>query len=87
MELLARKEQIALARQGVDLLKQKRSALLRELMRLAGHALVQYEALQATAVTARQALARAEVMVGETAVRWQLWQHGNSSPWRYKLSM
>ena len=69
MELLARKEQIALARQGVDLLKQKRSALLRELMRLADHALVQYEALQATAVTARQALARAEVMVGETAVR------------------
>ena len=33
MELLAKKEQIELAGQGLELLKQKRAALLRELMR------------------------------------------------------
>lgn len=69
MELLAKREQIALAQQGLELLQQKRSALLRELMRVADHVLVQYEELQATAVVARRALIRAEVMVGETAVR------------------
>ena len=69
MELLAKREQIALAQQGLELLQQKRSALLRELMRVADHALLRYEELQATAVAARRALARAEVMMGETAVR------------------
>ncbi|MCB8945476.1 MAG: V-type ATP synthase subunit D [Ardenticatenaceae bacterium] len=69
MELLAKREQIALAQQGLELLQQKRSALLRELMRVADSALVRYEELQATAVAARRALVRAEVMVGETAVR------------------
>ncbi len=69
MELLAKREQIALAQQGLELLQQKRSALLRELMRVADHALLRYEELQATAVAARRTLARAEVMMGETAVR------------------
>ena len=69
MELLAKREQIALAQQGLELLQQKRSALLRELMRVADHALLRYGELQATAVAARRALARAEVMMGETAVR------------------
>jgi V/A-type H+-transporting ATPase subunit D len=69
MELLAKREQIALAQQGLELLQQKRSALLRELMRVADHVLGRYELLQATAVSARRALVRAEVMVGETAVR------------------
>ena len=69
MELLAKREQIALAQQGLELLQQKRSALLRELMRVADSALVRYEELQATAVTARRALVRAEVVAGETAVR------------------
>ena len=35
MELFARKSQIALAKQGRDLLEQKRTALMKEFMRIA----------------------------------------------------
>lgn len=69
MELLAKKEQVALARQGLDLLRQKRAALLRELMRTADHVLVRREELQGTAVTARRALAKAEATAGPALVR------------------
>ncbi|MCB9419504.1 MAG: V-type ATP synthase subunit D [Ardenticatenaceae bacterium] len=69
MELLAKKEQIELASQGLELLKQKRAALLRELMRIADRVMARSDALQETAVTARLALARAEVRAGTAAVR------------------
>lgn len=69
MELLARKEQIELAREGLELLEQKRTALLQELMRTADHVMAQSDVLQETAVEARRALARAEAMAGPEAVR------------------
>jgi V/A-type H+-transporting ATPase subunit D len=69
MELLARKEQIDLAGQGLDMLKQKRSALLRELMQVAERVLAESDVLQGTAAHARQALARAEAHAGRAAVR------------------
>jgi V/A-type H+-transporting ATPase subunit D len=69
MELLARKAQIALARQGRDLLEQKRSALLKEFMRTADTALERSNALQSFAMQASQCLARAIAMAGTEAVR------------------
>ena len=69
MELLARKAQIALARQGRDLLEQKRTALLEEFLRIADTALEQSDALQQVAADARQALARAEAFAGTEAVK------------------
>lgn len=69
MELLVRKEQITLAWQGLELLKQKRTALLQELLQVADRAMARSEALQEAAVAARQALARAEAMAGGMAVR------------------
>lgn len=69
MELLAKKEQIELAGQGLELLKQKRAALLRELMRVADRVMARSDAFQETAVNARFALARAEARAGEAAVR------------------
>jgi V/A-type H+-transporting ATPase subunit D len=69
MDLLARKAQIALASQGRDLLEQKRTALLKEFLRTADTALERSDALQQTAASARQALARAETMAGTEAVR------------------
>jgi V/A-type H+/Na+-transporting ATPase subunit D len=68
MELLARKAQIALARQGRELLEQKRTALMRELMRIADHVMTSSDALQQAAVEARVALARAEAVAGSEAV-------------------
>jgi V/A-type H+-transporting ATPase subunit D len=68
MELLARKEQIELAGQGLEMLKQKRTALLRELMRVAELVLAESDALQGAAAYARQALARAEARAGRAAV-------------------
>lgn len=64
MELLARKAQIALAKQGRELLEQKRSALLKEFLRTADVALVHSEALQQASDGAHQSLARAEGMAG-----------------------
>lgn len=69
MELLARKEQAALARQGLDLLKQKRTALLQELMQVVDQVLASSEALQTTAGAARRALANAEAYAGTAAVQ------------------
>lgn len=69
MELLAKKEQIELAGQGLELLKQKRAALLRELMRVADRVMARSDVFQETAVNARFALARAEARAGEAAVR------------------
>lgn len=69
MALLARKEQIELAEQGHELLEQKRTALLRELMETADFVLAQRDALQEKAAAARQALALAEAIAGPELVR------------------
>jgi V/A-type H+-transporting ATPase subunit D len=69
MELLARKAQIALASQGRDLLEQKRTALMKEFMRTADTALERSDALQVSAASASQTLARTEAMAGAESVR------------------
>lgn len=69
MELLAKKQQIALALQGMELLKQKRAALLQEMMRAADQAIAHSDALQEAAVEARRGLVRAEATAGPAAVR------------------
>lgn len=69
MELLAIEAQISLARQGHALLEQKRSALMKELLQIAGTVFEHSEALQQAAAESRQALARAEVMAGAEAVQ------------------
>jgi len=69
MELLARRAQISLASQGRDLLEQKRTALLKEFLRMADTAMERSDALQFTAANARHALARTEAIAGTEAVR------------------
>jgi V/A-type H+-transporting ATPase subunit D len=69
MELLAHKAQIALARQGRELLEQKRNALMKEFLRIADTVIEHSDALQHAADEARQALARAEAIAGTEAVR------------------
>lgn len=68
MELLARKEQIALAKQGRDLLEQKRTALLKEFLHIADTVMERSDVLQSAASEARLSLARAEAMAGTEAV-------------------
>jgi V/A-type H+-transporting ATPase subunit D len=69
MELLAHKAQIALARQGRELLEQKRNALMKEFLQIADTVLEHSGALQQAADEARHALARAEAIAGTEAVR------------------
>jgi V/A-type H+-transporting ATPase subunit D len=69
MELLAHKAQINLADQGRDLLEQKRSALMKEFLRIVDTVMAQSDALQAAAAEARQALARADATAGTQAVQ------------------
>ena len=69
MELLARKAQIALAEQGRDLLEQKRTALMKEFMRIADTVMEHSDLLQEAASAARQALARAEAVAGTHVLR------------------
>ncbi len=69
MELLAKKARIALAEQGRELLEQKRTALLREFLRVADRAMAESDVLQRAATDARRALARAEASTGTEAVR------------------
>lgn len=69
MDLLARKQQIDLAEQGLDLLQQKRAALMRELMQVAGRVMADVDELETAAREARLALSRAESMAGTAAVR------------------
>lgn len=69
MELLAKKTQIALAEQGRELLQQKRTALMREFLRVADRVMAGSDALQQAATDARRALARAEAVAGTEAVR------------------
>lgn len=69
MELLARKAQTTLAKQGRDLLEQKRAALMKEFMRVASAAYERSDALQESAAEASRALARAEALAGAEALR------------------
>lgn len=69
MELLARKAQIALSRQGRDLLEQKRTALMKEFLRIADTVMERSTALQQAAADAQKALARAEAITGLEGVR------------------
>jgi len=69
MELLARKAQTELARQGRELLEQKRTALMKEFLRMADTVMEHSDALQHAADEARQALARAEAFAGTEAIR------------------
>jgi V/A-type H+-transporting ATPase subunit D len=69
MELLARKAQIALARQGRELLEQKRTALMKEFLRIADTVMEHSDALHQAAANASQALAWAEATAGPEAVR------------------
>jgi V/A-type H+-transporting ATPase subunit D len=68
MELLAHRAQIKLARQGLDLLEQKRTALMKEFMRTADVVMEHSDVLQRAAAEARQSLARAETVAGTEAV-------------------
>jgi len=86
MELLARKEQIELAQQGLDLLEQKRAALMRELQETADFAVAQREALQQTIAAARRALAEAESIAGPEAVRSAALAARGELPLRVKTS-
>lgn len=68
-ELLERKAQLRLARQGRDLLEQKRTILMKEFLKAAGTVAQHAEALQQAASGAARALARAEADAGVEAVR------------------
>ena len=68
-ELLDRKQQIALAQQGMDLLKQKRDALLIEFMGVMDETLRLSESLQKNVGEAQFALAVAKAVDGTVAVR------------------
>jgi len=69
MELLIRKTQIALAMQGRELLEQKRTALLKEFLKIADIVMERSDSLQHATSDAQQALARAESTAGTEAVR------------------
>jgi V/A-type H+-transporting ATPase subunit D len=69
MELLAKRAQISLAELGRNLLKEKRSALWKELMRTAHQVMRGSDELEQAASAARRALARAEAMDGREAVQ------------------
>lgn len=67
-ELLAKKKQIALARQGRDLLQEKRNALLKEFMRTAEQVMHSSDELEHMAGEAALALAMASALDGPEAV-------------------
>ena len=69
MELLARKARLELAEQGRDLLEKKRAALLKVFLEVADKVMEHADILQHVAFLAREALARAEAVVGPEAVR------------------
>jgi len=68
-ELLERREQIKLAQQGMDLLKQKRDALLIEFMGVMDETLRLSESLQKTVSEAQYSLAVAKAVDGTVALR------------------
>jgi V/A-type H+/Na+-transporting ATPase subunit D len=68
-ELLGRKQQVALAAQGMDLLKQKRDALLLEFMGVVDETYRLSDALQRTVQEAQYSLAVAQAVDGVVALR------------------
>ncbi len=68
-ELLERREQIKLAQQGMDLLKQKRDALLIEFMDVMDETLRLSESLQKSVSEAQYSLAVAKAVDGTVALR------------------
>lgn len=68
-ELLAKKNQITLARQGRDLLKEKRNVLLKEFMRTAERVMRGSDELEQSVGKSTTALALAEALDGPEAVR------------------
>ncbi len=68
-ELLERRSQIALAQQGMDLLKQKRDALLIEFMSVMDETLRLSESLQKNVADAQYSLAVAKAVDGNVALR------------------
>lgn len=68
-ELLERKQQISLAQQGMDLLKQKRDALLIEFMSVMDETLRLSETLQKNVAEAQYSLAVAKAVDGTVALR------------------
>jgi V/A-type H+/Na+-transporting ATPase subunit D len=68
-ELLAKTHQINLARQGRDLLKEKRNALLKEVMRTAEKVMRSADELERSAGESVTALALANALDGPEAVR------------------
>jgi V/A-type H+-transporting ATPase subunit D len=69
MELLALKAQITLARQGRELLEEKRTALMKEFFHIADTIMQRSDVLQQAATGARRALARAEATAGSEAIQ------------------
>ena len=69
MELLALKDQIALAKQGRELLEQKRTALMKELLKMADTVIERSDALESAAADAHLALARAKAVAGTETVK------------------
>jgi V/A-type H+-transporting ATPase subunit D len=67
--LLEHKERIELAKQGHDMLEQKRSALMKELLAVADRVMEEAGHLEEAARRARRALAKAEAVAGREAVR------------------
>jgi V/A-type H+/Na+-transporting ATPase subunit D len=68
-ELLERKQQIMLAQQGMDLLKQKRDALLIEFMSVMDETLRLSESLQKSVAEAQYSLAISKAVDGPVALR------------------
>lgn len=68
-ELLQRKNQISLANQGCDLLKEKRDALLMEFMEVMDQVLESSERLQRAAANASYSLATAKAVDGSVTLR------------------
>jgi V/A-type H+-transporting ATPase subunit D len=68
-ELLERKQQITLAQQGMDLLKQKRDALLIEFMSVMDETLRLSESLQKSVAESQYSLAVAKAVDGSVALR------------------
>jgi V/A-type H+-transporting ATPase subunit D len=63
------KAKITLAKQGRDLLEQKRTALMKELLKIADTVIERSDALQRTAADANLALARAQAVAGTESVK------------------
>ncbi len=68
MQLLALDSQISIARQGIDLLQQKRNVLLKELMKIADVTIRGVDEFERVAAEGRYALAMAEAIDGRSYI-------------------